>query len=77
MSTASEPAPVLPDPFQPLMTPEEAGAYLRIHPKTAIRIAREGILPGLRLGKHWRFRRSDLEFFVDQQIKSRRQPDAE
>lgn len=46
--------------WEPLLTPEEAAAYLRIHPKTVIRMARNRTIPALRLGKHWRFRRSDL-----------------
>jgi excisionase family DNA binding protein len=61
--------------WEPLRTPDEAAAYLRIHPKTAIRRARKGQLPGFRLGKHWRFRQSDLEAWVAAQVKSSGQPD--
>jgi excisionase family DNA binding protein len=33
----------------------------------AIRMARERTIPALRVGeKHWRFRRSDLEMWVEQ-----------
>jgi len=77
MSIAYEPARVLPDPFQPLLTPTEAGDLLRIHPKTVIRLARDGSLPALRLGKHWRFRRSDLGAWVESRVFSTRQPETE
>jgi excisionase family DNA binding protein len=63
--------------FEPLLTPAQAGAWLRIHPKTAIRMAREGELPALRIGKHWRFRRIDLEAWAVARVQSVRQPDAE
>jgi excisionase family DNA binding protein len=61
--------------FEPLLTPAEAGGYLRVHPKTAIRMAREGKLPGLRVGqKHWRFRSSDLAAWAASKVRSSCQP---
>jgi excisionase family DNA binding protein len=56
------------------MTPAEAGVYLRIHPKTVIRMARQQSIPAIRLGKHWRFRASDLTAWVASQVKSACQP---
>ena len=61
--------------WEPLLIPAEAGAYLRIHEKTVIRMARKKQLPALRLGKHWRFRRSDLTAWAAGQIQSCGQPD--
>jgi excisionase family DNA binding protein len=61
-----------------MSAPADAGVYLGVHPKTAIRMARERTIPALRVGeKHWRFRKSDLVAWVDQQIKSPRQPESE
>jgi excisionase family DNA binding protein len=60
--------------FEPLLTPIQAGEYLRIHAKTVIRLAREGELPGLRLGRHHRFRLSDLADWVESKVSSSRQP---
>jgi excisionase family DNA binding protein len=77
MSIAALTFPVAPNHFEPLLTPAEAGDLLRIHPKTVIRLAREGSLPALRLGKHWRFRRSDLGAWVESRVSSNRQPSAE
>jgi len=62
------------DSWEALLTPPEAAAYLRIHEKTAIRMARKKELPALRLGKHWRFRHSDLTAWVASQVKSNCQP---
>lgn len=61
--------------LEPLLTPAEAGAYLRVHEKTAIRMARKKQLPALRLGKHWRFRHSDLTAWAAEQVQSIGQPD--
>ena len=60
--------------FEPLLTPHEASDYLRVHAKTVIRLARQGQIPGLRIGKHWRFRASDLTEWTDLRLKSACQP---
>jgi excisionase family DNA binding protein len=60
--------------FDPLWTPIDAGNFLGIHAKTAIKMARVGQLPALRLGKHWRFRRIDLVAWTESQVKSTCQP---
>ena len=46
--------------FEPLLNSEQAAALLKVHPKTLQRYARNGLVAGLRLGKLWRFRASDL-----------------
>jgi excisionase family DNA binding protein len=62
--------------WEPLLTSDEAGAYLRIHPKTAIRLARQKAIPAIRIGgKLWRFRRADLDSFVENHVSSARQPE--
>jgi PTS system nitrogen regulatory IIA component len=71
MSDLSAPLPTAPNRFEPLLTPADAGRYLGVHQKTAIKMAREGSIPALRVGEnHWRFRRTDLELWVEQQVKS-------
>jgi excisionase family DNA binding protein len=49
-----------PQDFEPLLDSEQAAALIRIHPKTLQRYARSGLIAGLRVGKLWRFRASDL-----------------
>ncbi len=46
--------------FEPLLDSEQAAAIVKVHPKTLQRYARNGVVVGLRLGKLWRFRASDL-----------------
>jgi excisionase family DNA binding protein len=60
--------------FESLVTPAEASAYLRVHPKTIIRLARQRAIPALRIGKHWRFRLSDLIDWTETKVQSACQP---
>jgi excisionase family DNA binding protein len=46
--------------FEPLLNSEQAAALMKVHPKTLQRHARNGLVAGLRVGKLWRFRASDL-----------------
>lgn len=46
--------------FEPLLDSEHAAALVKVHPKTLQRHARHGLVPGLHVGKLWRFRASDL-----------------
>jgi excisionase family DNA binding protein len=55
--------------WEPLLTPYEAAELLRIHPKTALRLARSHGIPAIRLGKHWRFRTCDLRSWAESQIQ--------
>jgi excisionase family DNA binding protein len=49
------------------LTTEEVLAYLNVTPRTIYRLIRTGELPAIRIGRQWRFRRSDLDAFVDRQ----------
>jgi PTS system nitrogen regulatory IIA component len=60
--------------FEPLLTPQEASAYLRVHSKTVVKLARERTIPALRIGKHWRLRASDLVAWAEGRIQSSGQP---
>jgi excisionase family DNA binding protein len=51
--------------FEPLFDSVEAARLVRIHPKTVVRMARRGQINGVRFGKLWRFRLSDLQQYVD------------
>jgi excisionase family DNA binding protein len=56
--------------FEPLLDSEEAAVLLRIHPKTLQRMARERRITGVKVGKSWRFRVSELNRFVHSKIAS-------
>jgi excisionase family DNA binding protein len=46
--------------FEPLLDSDRAAEIVQVHPKTLQRYARNGIVRGIRVGKLWRFRASDL-----------------
>jgi excisionase family DNA binding protein len=48
----------------------EAAAILRIHPKTLQRMARNGEIRGVQVGKLWRFRSSDIEWWIGTKLAS-------
>ena len=50
-----------------ILTLKEVAAYLKLAEKTAYRLASEGKLPGFKVGGSWRFKREDLEAWIDQQ----------
>ena len=52
--------PHSPTSFEPLLDSDRAAAIIQVHPKTLQRYARNGIVQGVRVGKLWRFRASDL-----------------
>jgi len=51
--------------FEPLLDSDEVAALLKIHPKTLQRMARRGEIPGTRIGRLWRFRRSALNTWME------------
>jgi excisionase family DNA binding protein len=53
-----------------VMTVEEVAAYLQLQPQTIYKWAQEKRIPAAKLGKEWRFRKSILDRWLDQQILS-------
>jgi excisionase family DNA binding protein len=51
--------------LEPFVSATEASEFVRLHPATVQRLAREGALPGHPVGngqrRRWRFRLSELE----------------
>jgi len=41
-------------------TAEEVSVYLRIPQSTIYKLAQDSVLPGFKVGKHWRFRRDTI-----------------
>jgi excisionase family DNA binding protein len=50
-----------------LLSTEEAAAFLRLSPAAVLKRVERGQIPGLRLGRRWRFRRRDLDALVGQE----------
>ncbi len=56
--------------MEALLTAEQAGELLQIHPRTVKKLAGEGRIPGMRIGKLWRFRRSSLDSWIQSELDS-------
>lgn len=54
--------------FEPLIDSDEAAALLKIHPKTLQRMARNGEITAIQIGKLWRFRASQLNQWMESKV---------
>ncbi len=52
-----------------ILTLKEVAAYLKLAEKTAYKLAAEGKLPGFKVGGSWRFKREDVEHWIETQKK--------
>ena len=48
-----------------ILTLKEVAEYLKLAEKTAYRLAAEGKLPGFKVGGSWRFKREDIECWIE------------
>jgi excisionase family DNA binding protein len=53
--------------FEPLLDSIQAASLLRMHPKTLQKMARRGEIQATHVGKHWRFRASELNHWISHQ----------
>ena len=56
--------------FEQLLDSDEAAALLKIHPKTLQKMARNGEITGVQVGKLWRFRASVLNEWLEHKMAS-------
>ncbi|HKU24222.1 MAG TPA: helix-turn-helix domain-containing protein [Candidatus Sulfotelmatobacter sp.] len=56
--------------FEQLLDTDEAAALLKIHPKTLQKMARNGEITGVQIGKLWRFRASVLNAWLTHKMAS-------
>lgn len=54
-----------------ILTTEEVAKYLKTSPDTIKRLARAGRIPGVKIGRAWRFRRADVEAPFDEAAADR------
>ena len=52
-----------------ILTLEEVAHYLRLKPQTIYKWAQEKRIPAVKLGKEWRFRRSVIDKWFDDQLQ--------
>ena len=50
-----------------ILTLKEVAEYLKLADKTAYRLAAEGKLPGFKVGGSWRFKKEDIEAWIEDQ----------
>lgn len=49
-----------------ILTLKEVAEYLKLAEKTAYRFAAEGKLPGFKIGGSWRFKREDIDRWIEE-----------
>lgn len=49
-----------------ILTLKEVAAYLKLAEKTAYKLAADGKLPGFKVGGSWRFKREDIEQWIEE-----------
>lgn len=50
-----------------ILTLKEVATLLKVAEKTTYTMAQRGELPGFKVGGQWRFRRADIESWIDRQ----------
>ncbi len=50
-----------------IMTIKAISEYLKLAEKTAYRLAAQGKIPGFKVGGSWRFRRSEIDAWIEEQ----------
>jgi excisionase family DNA binding protein len=56
-----------------IMTVQEAARYLRVSSTLVRRLARQGEIPGTQVGRQWRFAKEQLDEWMREQSKARRE----
>ena len=51
-----------------IMSVNEVAEFFNVKPVTIRRQTERGKLPGFKIGNQWRFRRNDIEKFIDNQV---------
>ena len=56
----------MPDSPDQAMTVRDVADYLNVDEKTVYRLAQRGELPGFKVAGTWRFKRSDIDDWIEQ-----------
>ncbi len=54
-----------------LMTIKEVADYLRLSKVTVYKMTRQGKIPALKIGKQWRYNKSEIDSWVQQKSNSK------
>lgn len=52
-----------------IMTVKEVADYLKVNDRTVYRLATTNKIPGFKVGGSWRFRRKEIELWINEQSK--------
>jgi len=52
-----------------VITPSQVAALLKIHVKTVYRLAEQGVIPGHKIGRRWRFSKKSILSLVADNVK--------
>jgi len=52
-----------------ILTLKEVAVYLKLAEKTAYKLAAAGKLPGFKVGGSWRFKREDIDRWIEERKK--------
>ena len=55
-------------PVEPIWDTAQAAQYLQVHPRTITRMAKRGEIPAIHLGRLWRFRKTDLDRWLESRV---------
>ena len=59
--------------FEPLLNVKQLAKLIGVNHVTLLRMARSGQLPGVRIGKLWRFRVSELNSWLTTEFEKRKE----
>ena len=55
-----------------IMTTKELAAYLKLHEITVCKYAAEGVIPGRRIGRVWRFDKDEIDRWIAESYSRRK-----
>lgn len=58
---------------EPIMTVKDVASYLKLNERTVYRMAISAKIPAFKVGTSWRFKREDLEKWIEEQKNNKLQ----
>ena len=53
-----------------LLDTAEVARYLKVHPKTIVNMVERGELKAYKVGRHWRYRKSDIDAYLEERLST-------
>ena len=53
-----------------LMDTADVAHYLKMHPKTIVSMVERGELKAYKVGRHWRYRKSDIDAYLEERLNT-------